>query len=174
VKTSQPTHLESIVESGKIVVAADDDGVVAIVQETIRSGRTASFYLSRRQADILRELHWTPERVKASKLEPISDEEKSRIESELGVSDIGRFRFAPFPCRSGHVFSALDFLRQGIREHGAESVKAIFELKNSAFLRVNPYFVVTCPECDQVMEGGIEYEGATYPGCSYPDPPVCV
>ncbi|WP_159012347.1 hypothetical protein [Streptomyces sp. NRRL F-5123] len=166
-------HIEAVVDSGKAVISADDEAVVAIVQETVKSGRTASFYLSRKQARALRDLHWTPERIKASRLEPVSSEEKSRIESELGV-EIGNFRFASFKCKSGHTFGAFEFLQQGIREHGVGSVKRIFELKNSAFLRVNPHFVVSCSECDQTMEGGIEYEGATYPGCSYPDPPICV
>ncbi|MCX5010275.1 MULTISPECIES: hypothetical protein [unclassified Streptomyces] len=170
--TSLLAHVEAVVGEGKAVFSADDEAVVAFVQEAIRSGRTASFFLSREQARILRSLHWTPERVKASRLEPVSSEEKSRIESELGLGDIGYFRFADFACKNGHTFSAYDFLKEGIREHGVDAVKAIFELKNAAFLRVNPHFVVTCPDCDQTMAGGIEYEGDTYPGCSYPDPPV--
>ncbi|MFJ3960978.1 hypothetical protein [Streptomyces sp. NPDC090036] len=167
-------QIESAVGRGKVVVSADDDAIVALVQETIRSRRTASFYLSREQARTLRDLHWTPELVKASRLEPVSAEEKARIESELGIPDIGAFRFGRFACKKGHEFSAFDFLRHGIKEHGAEAVKAIFELKNAAFLRVNPSFAVNCGTCDQPMEGGITYEGDTYAGCSYPDPPVCV
>ncbi|MEU9143755.1 hypothetical protein [Streptomyces sp. NPDC048349] len=166
-------HVEALVGEGKAVFSADDAAVVTLVQETISSGRSASFFLSREQSRLLRDAHWTPERVKASRLEPVSDEEKAKIESELGLGDIGSFRFGAFDCKSGHTFGAYDFLEQGIREHGLDSVKAIFELKNSAFLRVNPHFVVYCPVCDQRMEGGITYEGDTYPGCSYPDPPVC-
>ncbi|MFE9726329.1 hypothetical protein ACFYQ5_22700 [Streptomyces sp. NPDC005794] len=168
------THIEAVVKDGKVAFSADDEDVVAIVQELIRSGRKASFYLSRNQARILSDLHWTPERVKASKLEPVSDEERYRIESELGIDNLGRFRFAAFQCSSGHTFGAFEFLRHGIQEHGADALRSIFGLKNAAFLRVNPHFVVSCPECDQTMEGGIEYEGDTYPGCSYPEAPVCV
>ncbi|MFI8448991.1 hypothetical protein [Streptomyces erythrochromogenes] len=170
---SLPAHIEAAVGSGKVVVSAGDDAVVALVQETIKSGRTASFYLSRAQARTLRELHWTPELVRDSRLERVSGEEKARIESELGIADIGSLRFGRFACRQGHEFSAFDFLRHGIREHGQAAVQAIFELKNAAFLRVNPYFAVNCATCDQPMEGGITYEGDTYAGCSYPDPPVC-
>jgi hypothetical protein len=166
--------IEALVGSGKVVISADDETVVAIVQETIRSGRTASFYLTREQSYMLRDRHWTPELIKESRLEPVTAEEKSRIESELGIADIGSFRFGRFQCKSGHTFGAFEFLQQGIREHGVDSVRAIFELKNSALLRVNPHFVVSCPQCDQTMEGGITYEGDTYGGCSYPDPPVCV
>ncbi|MFF9981065.1 hypothetical protein [Streptomyces erythrochromogenes] len=118
-------------------------------------------------------LHWTSELVRDSRLERVSGEEKARIESELGIADIGSLRFGRFACRQGHEFSAFDFLRHGIREHGQAAVQAIFELKNAAFLRVNPYFAVNCATCDQPMEGGITYEGDTYAGCSYPDPPVC-
>lgn len=168
------SQVEATVGRGKVVVSADDETVVALVQETVKSGRTASFYLSREQARIIRDRHWTPELVKASRLEPVSAEEKARIESELGITDIGAFRFGRFACKQGHEFSAFDFLQHGVREHGLDGVKAIFELKEAAFLRVNPYFAVNCATCDQPMEGGITYEGDTYGGCSYPDPPVCV
>ncbi|MGP3689770.1 hypothetical protein ACTVZO_34595 [Streptomyces sp. IBSNAI002] len=164
-------HAEALVGRGKAVFSGDDAAVVALVQETVRSGGTGAFFLSREQARILGEQHWTPERVKASGLEPVSDEEKARIESELGLGDIGPFRFAPFTCGSGHTFSAYDFLEQGTRHHGADALKAVFELKDAAFLRVNPHFAVTCSACGVTMEGGIEYEGDTYAGCSYPDPP---
>ncbi|GGN46456.1 hypothetical protein [Streptomyces fuscichromogenes] len=167
-------QIEGVVGKGKAVVSADDDAVVALVQEAIKSGRTASFYLSREQARTLWDLHWTPELVKASRLEPVSGKEKERIESDLGIADIGAFRFGRFECKKGHEFSAYDFLQHGIREHGPDAVRAIFELKNTAFLRVNPYFAVNCATCDQLMEGGITYEGDTYAGCSYPDPPVCM
>ncbi|MFJ2748450.1 MULTISPECIES: hypothetical protein [unclassified Streptomyces] len=173
VDNSLLAQIEAAVGRGKIVVSADDDAVVALVQETVKSGRTASFYLSREQARTLRDLHWTPELVKSSRLEPVSAEEKARIESELGIADIGAFRFGRFACKQGHEFGAFDFLQHGIRAHGRDAVKAIFEMKNVAFLRVNPYFAVNCATCDQPMEGGITYEGDTYAGCSYPDPPVC-
>ncbi len=166
-------RIEYLVGSGKVVVSADDDTIAAMVQEAVKSGRTASFYVSREQSARIRDAHWTPELIEASNLEPVSSEEKASIEAELGISDIGRFRFGSFSCESGHRFGALAFLRQGIREHGVDSVRSIFEMKNSALLRVNPHFVVHCPECDQRMDGGITYEGDTYGGCSYPDPPVC-
>ncbi|WP_328959839.1 hypothetical protein [Streptomyces virginiae] len=54
---SLPARIEAAVSRGKVVVSADDDAVVALVQETIKSGRTASFYLSREQARTLRDLH---------------------------------------------------------------------------------------------------------------------
>ncbi|MEU8539507.1 hypothetical protein AB0C52_05810 [Streptomyces sp. NPDC048717] len=171
--TSTLARIEAAVGGGKVVVAADDDTIVALVQQAIKSGRTASFYLSRAQARTLRELHWTPELVRASHLKEVSAEEKALIEAELGVADLGTFRFGRFSCKNGHVFTALDFLRHGVRAHGRDTVKAIFELRDTAFVRVNPHFDVRCATCDEPMEGGITYEGDTYGGCSYPDPPVC-
>ncbi|MFE4589098.1 hypothetical protein [Streptomyces laurentii] len=171
--TTLLAQIEAAVGQGKVVVSADDDAIVALVQETVKSGRTASFYLSREQARAINDLHWTPELVRASRLEKVPAEEKARIESELGLGDIGTFRFGRFSCKNGHEFSALDFLRHGVEQHGRDAVKAVFELKNAAFLRVNPRFSVRCATCDEAMDGGITYEGDTYAGCSYPDPPVC-
>ena len=166
------THIEAVVDSGKVTISADDEVVVAIVQEAIKSGRTASFYLSREQAEAVKNWHWTPDRVRASGLKPVLSEERARIESELGIGDIGAFRCTRVQCKLGHTYGAFEFLQQGIREHGLDHVKSVFGLKNSAFLRVNPYLVAICPDCSQMIDGGIEYEGDTYAGCSYPDPPV--
>jgi hypothetical protein len=79
------------------------------------------------------------------------------------------FRFAADQGGCGHTYGAFDFLEQGIRAHGLESVKAVFALKHAKFLQVNPSLVPVCPACGQNLKrdpGGITYEGPTYAGCS--------
>ncbi|WP_158692648.1 hypothetical protein [Streptomyces roseochromogenus] len=167
-------HIEAVVESGRAVISADEANIVAIVQEATKSRKTASFYLSRDHADAFKETHWTTERVKAEQLEAVSDEERSRIESELGLNNIGSFRITRLKCDCGATYGPFEFFQQGVREHGLEAVKSIFEMKNASFIRVNPALTPVCPNCNQVLEDtGITYEGDTYGGCSYPDPPVC-
>jgi hypothetical protein len=161
------THIEAIMGNDKAVVSAEYSNIVAIVKETIRSGSSASFYLSREQADAVRAWYWTAERIKSSGIRVISSEEKTKIESELGIENIGSFRCSHIQCENGHTYGAFEFLQQGIREHGAESVKAVFALKNSMFLRANPDFVLACPQCKQLLGGGIEYDCDGYGGCCY-------
>src|SRR3984957_19360894 len=82
------------------------------------------------QADAVRAWYWTAERIKSSGIRVISSEEKTKIQSELGIENIGSFRCSRIQCENGHTYGAFEFLQQGIREHGAESVKAVFALKN--------------------------------------------
>ena len=163
-------HIEATVGDGKATISADDYTIVAVVQETIRSGKSASFYLSPDQANTVRAWYWTPERVKASGIRVVSSEEKARIESELGIENIGSFRCTRIQCECGHIYGAFEFLQQGIRQHGADAVKAVFALKNSTFLRANPSLVVVCPDCNQLLGGGIEYDCDRYGGCCYQEP----
>ncbi|MEV7094019.1 hypothetical protein AB0M80_14410 [Amycolatopsis sp. NPDC051045] len=168
------THIEATVGSEKATISADDHNIVAIAQEAIRSGRSASFYLSPDQANAVRSWYWTPERVKASGIKTISSEEKERIESELGIENIETFRCSRTQCECGQFYGAFEFLQQGIREHGEEAVKAIFKLANSTFLRANPSLVVVCPNCKQLLGGGIEYDCDRYGGCCYQESVVQV
>ena len=39
------SHLEAVVNSGKAIISADDDTIVALVKATIERGRKATFYL---------------------------------------------------------------------------------------------------------------------------------
>jgi hypothetical protein len=161
------THIEAVVGSGKAAISADDHSIVAVVQETIRSGKSASFYLSSEQADAVRAWYWTPERVEASGIKVVSSDEKDRIESELGIENMESFRCTRIQCECGHVYGAFEFLQQGIRQHGADAVKEVFALESSTFLQANPSFVVVCPNCDQLLGGGIEYDCDSYGGCCY-------
>jgi hypothetical protein len=165
------THIDAVVGSGRAAITADDYNIVVLVKEAIRSGTPVSFYLSRDQANTVRTWYWTPERVKASGIKVISREEKDRIESELGIENMESFRSTRIQCEEcGHVYGAFEFLQQGIRLHGADAVKAVFKLENATFLRSNPSLVAVCPNCNSLLQGGIEYDCDEYAGCSYPDP----
>ena len=48
------SHLEAVVNSGKAIISADDDTIVALVKKTIERGGKASFYLSSAQSDAVR------------------------------------------------------------------------------------------------------------------------
>lgn len=167
-ESSLLAHIEAVVGSGRAVISADDTAVVSAVQEAIKSGRSASFYLSLTQADAVKAWYWTPERIKNSGIKPISSEERVRIEQELGVENIVSFRCSRTQCAEcGHLYGGFEFLQQGIREHGLDAVNAIFALKNSSFLRANPAFFAVCPNCNQMLGDGIEYDCDGYGGCCY-------
>ena len=86
----------------------------------------------------------------------------AKIGSKLGLDNLEGFWFAAVQCECGHTYGAFEFLEQGIRAHGLESVKAVFALKHAKFLQVNPSFVPVCPACGRNLKrdpGGITYEG---------------
>lgn len=157
-------HIDAAVGSGKAVVSADESNIVDIVKETIKGGRTASFYLTPSQARAVKTWFWTPERVKASRIRVVSDEEKDKIKSELGI-EVNSFRCSRIKCVCGHTYGGFEFLQQGVQQHGLDAVKAVFELKSSTFLQANPTFVAICPECQEILRGGIEYDCDQYGGC---------
>lgn len=166
--------IDALAAQGRTVIAAGEEDVTALVKEAIESRRSVSFYLTPAQANAVKEWYWTPERVASRGLQEVPGEEAERIRSELGVN-IGDFRFAPGHCACGHVYGAFDFFQQGVREHGAEAINAIFALENARLLQVNPSFTPVCPSCDRTMprdgDSCIEYEGDTYGGCSFCAPP---
>ncbi|EJR61967.1 hypothetical protein IIO_02875 [Bacillus cereus VD115] len=161
-------QIDTLAGMGKAIISANECNVVEIVKETIKSGRSASFYLTHEQAQAVKAWYWTPERIKASKLEPVSSDEMARIKDELDI-DIKSFRCSRIQCECGHVYGGFEFLQQGLKEHGGEAVRAVFDLKNSMFLQANPTFIPICPNCNQMMRGpggdGIEYDCEQYGGC---------
>ncbi|MGW7444153.1 hypothetical protein [Kitasatospora sp. NPDC054795] len=165
-------EIDKVVATGKVVASADDEAVADIVIATITGGISASFYLTRTQAAVIKERFWTPERIRRAGLRPISPEETERIRVELGVR-VANFRCAPITCACGHVYDAFDFIQQGIREHGLDVVNSVFSLKDSTFLQVNPSFTPICPVDDQKLsrthgaDDGFEYDCDEYGGCCY-------
>lgn len=167
-ESSLLAHIEAVVGSGRAAISADDSTIVAAVQEAIQSGRSASFYLSLSQANAVKAWYWTPERIENSGIKPVSSKERAKIESELGIENIESFRCNRVQCdECGQVYGAFEFLQQGILEHGADTVREIFALKNTSFLRANPVLVAVCPNCNQLLGGGIEYDCDGYGGCCY-------
>jgi len=54
------SHLEAVINSGKAIISADDETIVALVKETIERGRKATFYLSSAQSNAVRSWLFTP------------------------------------------------------------------------------------------------------------------
>lgn len=167
---SMLTEIDAVAATGKAVLAGGDDGVVEVVKAAILADVSAAFYLTQEQSQAVKDWYWTPERVRSRGLEIVSTEENERIKSELGL-DIPGFRFTPKKHECGHLYGAFDFLQQGIKQHGLETVRSVFNLKYASLFQVNPTFQPICPVDEQPLSltielGGIEYEGPTYGGCS--------
>lgn len=171
-------RVDEIVKDRKLVVSGDDETIVAIVQAAIVNDVSASFYLTRQQAEAVKAWYWTPERIKITGLKPISRGEEERIKTELGITDIRDFQFAPLRCECGVTYGAFEFFQQGVALHGLQAINALFSLQNSTLFQVNPTFIPICPECGRALRptvapfsgggapsGGIYYEGPSYGGC---------
>ncbi|MDB1088118.1 hypothetical protein PJ985_11140 [Streptomyces sp. ACA25] len=143
--------IESVVGGGRAVMVGEDAVVVAAVQDAVKSGRTATFYLTRRQFTAVNTWYWTPQVIRSVGLEPVSYEEKARVRAELGIEDTKLSYSNRIECQCGQVYGAFEFLQQGIREHGRETVQAVFNLEDSPVLRVNPRQEAVCPECLQIL-----------------------
>lgn len=143
--------IEAAVHDGKIVVTAESSIVVAMMQEAIKAGRSATFYVTPAQAQAVMRWYWTPSRVKAIGLERVSDEERARIETELGVKDMGPWFSNRIECSCGGVYGGFEFIKQGLEHHGKNWVGAVVALKNTAVLRINPAQDAFCPKCGLIL-----------------------
>jgi hypothetical protein len=144
--------IEAVVNKGKAVVSADNSIIIAMMQEALKTGRSVTFYVPRPQAQAVMRWFLTPALIKEVGLEPVSKEERSRIESELGVKDMGPWFSNRIQCPAcGGVYGAFEFVQQGLRVHGKEWVGAVVELKNAAVLRVNPAEDAFCPKCNLII-----------------------
>jgi hypothetical protein len=151
-------HFDAAVEVGGCVIAAERSVIVSMVQETTRSGKSATFYLTKPQFDEIMNWYWTPERMTRLNVEAVSVEEQQRIVSELGVKDAGFNYSNRIKCpKCGSVYGAFEFVQQGIREHGREIVETALNLANSAIVRVNPSTIPVCQNCKEVLSGGGVY-----------------
>lgn len=150
-KNSSIEAIETLVKAGKAVVASESGGVVAMMLEALRSGRTATFYVTPAQAQAVMRLYWSPNRVKEEGMERISQEERDRIEKELGIKDMGTGFSNRVECSCGGVYGAFEFMKQGLHEHGREWIGAIIELKDTAVMRINPTQDAFCPRCGLII-----------------------
>ena len=149
--------IESTVNGGKAVVSADNSVIVAIMQETLRQGRSATFYVSPAQAQALMRWYWTPGRVKEIGMELVSKEERARIETELGFQCAGTWFSNRVECPCGGVYGMFEFIQQGLREHDRDWIKAVLDLKDTSVIRINPALDAFCPRCNQALITGHWY-----------------
>jgi hypothetical protein len=167
--------IEAAVNAGKTVVSADNSIVIAMMLEALKHGRSATFYVAPAQAQALMRIYWTPRRVKEIGMAPVSKEERAKIESELGVKDMGPWFSNRVECPCGGVYGAFEFMQQGLEVHGRNWVGAVIELKNTAVMRINPAQEAFCPRCSHVLLQGHWYEmrmpngTLSYGCCSGPD-----
>jgi hypothetical protein len=150
--------IDDAVNGGKAVVSADDGIIIAMVQETLRQGRSATFYLSPEQGQAVMRWYWTPERIKAIGMEPVSEEEQERTEAELGIKCAGHWFSNRLQCSCGGVYGMFEFMQQGLREHDRDWVKAVLALENTSVLRINPALDAFCPNCRRLLPAGHWYE----------------
>ncbi|MFM9493430.1 hypothetical protein ACKI1Q_07315 [Streptomyces galilaeus] len=158
--------IDEVVGHGNTVISTDATALGAIVKNTIHSGTSATFYLPQGQYDAIIESYWTPERKNRYGLEEVSDEERGRIESELGVADTGILHSNRIPCpECGNVYGAFEFIQQGIRQHGREIVEVALKMNDACVLRVNPSAVPVCPNCSYLMRATAHYYICRQYGC---------
>jgi hypothetical protein len=164
------SSIEAVVNGGKAVVSADNSVIIAMMQEALKIGRSATFYVSPAQAQAVMRWFWTPGRIREYGMVLVSKEERARIESELGVKDMGPWYSNHIQCSCGGVYGAFEFIKQGLHEHGKDWVGAIFELKKAAVLRINPAQDAFCPQCNVLLMGNHNYgmffdDGTLIYGC---------
>jgi RNase P subunit RPR2 len=151
--------IDGTVGGGKAVISADNSIIIAMVQETLRQGRSATFYLSPEQGQAVMRWYWTPGRIKEFGMEPVSHEEQERIKSELGIKCSGHWFSNRIECTTcGAVYGMIEFMQQGLREHDRDWIKAVLALKNTSVLRINPNLDAFCPQCRQLLPAGHTYE----------------
>jgi hypothetical protein len=163
--------VESVVGAGKGVVSADNGVVVGMVQETLRSGRTATFYVSPAQAQAVMRWYWTPRRIQEIGYEAVSQGERERIESELGITCAGSWFSNRVDCpECGATYGMFEFMQQGLREHDRDWVKAVLALRNTSVLRINQALDALCADCNGLIIRGHWYgmhgrDGTLIYGC---------
>jgi hypothetical protein len=52
--------IEAAVNGGKAVISADNSIIIAMMQETLKHGRSATFYVSPAQGRAVMRWYWTP------------------------------------------------------------------------------------------------------------------
>ena len=136
--------IDAVVGDGKAVISADDSIIVAMMQAALRQGRSATFYVSPDQGAAVMRWYWTSGRIKETGMEAVSNEERTKIESELGIKCVGGTWFTNrIECpRCGSVYGMFEFMQQGLREHDRDWINSVFELKNTAVVLGQ-----SCPRC---------------------------
>lgn len=141
-------YFDAVVEHGGCVISAEPEVVLSLVRRVSEKGQSATFYMAKNRFDAIMDEIWTDTRKREAGLERVSDDELTRIQSELGVKDVG-FRYSNrIVCENCEsVYGAFEFIQQGLKEHGREAVETALTMANSAVLRVNPSGVAVCQNC---------------------------
>lgn len=138
--------IQALVHQGKAVVTAEDSAIVDWAFDEIQRRRTTTLYLKPKVFQAIRRRYWTPERVGAVGLEPLSAELISRIKCDFGIEIDGNANRVDCP-RCGQCYGTYEFIQQGIEEHGEDIVRETFSLKRAAILQINPVQNITCRNC---------------------------
>ena len=162
-RTASLNYIDEVVGAGKTVVSADSSSVIDMVQEALKNGKSMTFYMSREEYGAVWRWYWTPRLIKEVGMEQVSNEEKTKIESELGFKCEGTWFSNRLECPCGGVYGMFEFMQQGLREHDRDWIKAVLELKNSAVLRVNPALDAFCPQDGQLLMGSHYYAMSAFP-----------
>ena len=123
------SSIEAAVNGGATVVSADSSIIIAMMQEALKIGRTATFYVSPAQAQAVMRWYRTPGRIKEWELEPVSRKERARIESELRLKAPAGFSNS-IRCQCGGVYGTFEFMEQALLQHGRDFLEAILALNN--------------------------------------------
>ena len=154
--------IETLVHQGKIVVSSEDSTTIRSAIRTIAKGETVTLYLRPNVFEAIRRWYWTPARVEAVGLKPISGELAARIKKDFKIEVDGFANSLDCP-RCGSVYSTHEFIEQGIKEHGEEVVRGVFSLKRVALLQINPRQNPICRKCSLHILSAIEpYGGYHY------------
>jgi hypothetical protein len=167
-------RINAAVEAGGCNISADKQTILALVQDAVMSGKSATFYMPKTFADEVFTWYWTEERAADRGLETLTLEELAKIKSELGITLSEDSRSNRIPCPNcGHLYGGFEFIQQGLREHGRETVETAMALPNTSVVRVNPRAIAVCPNCDTAVagsNGGHEYVMDGYGCCKGPGP----
>jgi RNase P subunit RPR2 len=150
--------IDGVVNAGKAIVSADHSIIIAMVQEALNHGRSATFYVSPEQGQAVMRWYWTPGRVREIGMEAVSTEERAKIVAELGFKCSGTWFSNRLQCPCGGVYGMFEFMQQGLREHDRDWIKAVLDLKHTAVLRINPGTDAFCPQCHNVFITGHWYQ----------------
>jgi hypothetical protein len=149
--------IDKVVGSGRAVISTEASTTIAMVQEAVENGRSATFYIPPSLSRAVRRWYFTPTRFADLGMHFVSPEEIARITSELQVRDMGWFLSNRVECPNGHVYGAFEFMQQGIREHGRDWLGAVLEFKQASIVRVNPNGDAICPTCHALIIRGHIY-----------------
>ena len=139
--------IETIVKQGKTVITTEDAAIIDVAIKALEQGHTATFYLKDSLfTEIIRRRYATQERAIPVNMEPLSPEEAERIKKDFNI-ELDGFSTKEACLRCQSIYGTYEFIRQGIKEHGEEAVRAVFSLKHVSVLQTHPRQHIICQNC---------------------------